>query len=92
MCVTRVEGVKPTKLVVYRTGSRMVERANESITMQELEAGLVQVVEEVVEYRVRTRRGQPHPAPAGDLAWLSAAVDDGLAKADEAEPDEDEAA
>lgn len=73
----------------------MVERANESITMQELEAGLVQVVEEVVEYRVRTRRGQPHPAPAGDLAWLSAAVDDGLAKADEAEKDEqdeDEAA
>ena len=60
----------------------MVERANESITLQELEPGLAQAVEEVVEYRARTRRGEPHPAPAGDLAWLSAAVDDGLAKAE----------
>jgi hypothetical protein len=70
----------------------MVERANESITMQGWRPDSCRSWKEVVEYRVRTRRGQPHPAPAGDLAWLSAAVDDGLAKADEAEPDEDEAA
>lgn len=61
-------------------------------TDDDVDEGLVEAVEEVVEYRVRTRRGEAYPAPHGDLAWLSGAVDDGLARADEPEPGSDEAA
>lgn len=56
------------------------------------ENDLVEAVEQVVEYRVRTRRGQAHPAPHGDLARLSAAVDGGLARADKPAPDRDDGA
>lgn len=55
----------------------------ERSTDDDVDADLVEAVEEVVEYRVRTRRGEAHPAPHGDLAWLSGAVDDGLAHAEE---------
>ena len=58
----------------------------------ESEDGLVEAVEQVVEYRVRTRRGQAHPAPRGDLSRLSAAVDGGLARADGSDPEPDEPA
>jgi hypothetical protein len=50
---------------------------------EELEEGFVSAIEEAVEYRVRTRRGEPFPAPSAERAWLVAAVDNGLAKADQ---------
>lgn len=52
-------------------------------TDEELDEGFVSAIEEAVEYRVRTRRGEPFPAPSAELAWLFAAVDNGLAKADQ---------
>ena len=64
----------------------------ERSTDDDVDEDLVEAVEEVVEYRVRTRRGEAHPAPHGDLAWLSGAVDDGLAHADQPVAEGDDAA
>ena len=52
-------------------------------TDEKLEEGFVSAIERAVEYRVRTRRGELFPAPSAELAWLFAAVDNGLAKADQ---------
>jgi hypothetical protein len=57
-----------------------------------IDDGLAAAVKEAVEYRVRTRRGQPYPAPQGDYAWLIAAVDDGLANAERRRGVQEEAA
>jgi hypothetical protein len=57
-----------------------------------IDDGLAAAVEEAVEYRVRTRRGEPYPAPQGDYVWLIAAVDDGLANAEKRRGVQEEAA
>jgi len=54
--------------------------------------GLAAAVEEAVEYRVRTRRGEPYPAPRGNYAWLIGAIDDGLANAEKRRGVQEEAA
>ena len=51
-------------------------------TDREADDGFVLAIEAAVEYRVRTRRGEPCPPPSVELAWLYAAVDNGLAKAE----------
>lgn len=63
----------------------MAEARTETWTapVTDLEQGFVSAIEAAVEYRVRTRRGEPFAAPSAELAWLIAAVDNGLAKADQ---------